>query len=477
MGVANQIHTTTELPPGPSRAASALWFRQLGSDPLGTLERMASEYGDIGLLRLGSKGLVIARGAEAAHRVLVSGQEVYAKNSTFQLFRPVLGLGLVTSEGETWRRSRRMVQPLFAKRHLDTYAEHMSAAALSALGRWEREWQERTILLDEQILHVGLDTVGRALMTDDLTVYADEIEGALSGALHEIGGMITSPGVALGERLLRGDAQKAAKLTSPRHWRRLAEHSAESLRIAGGIVDERYSNGHGNRDDLLRLLMESEDPEDGSRLTRQQVIDELRTFIGAGHETTAHGLAWMFHLLAQNPEARERLEREVDEVLGDALPDAQTAGQLEWLTACFQEGMRLYPPAWVIPRIATEDDELAGYRIAKGTGVMVATWTTHRDPSVYRDPLRFDPSRWLGDAATERPRLSYMPFGGGRRMCVGQGFAMLNVQILGGMMVRRYRFERTTTEPVKLAPSITLRPVGGLPMRAHRRVHAQAGAR
>lgn len=190
------------------------------------------------------------------------------------------------------------------------------------------------------------------------------------------------------------------------------------------MVDDRVAHGEGKRDDLLRLLMETSDPETGQHLDRQQVIDETLTFLGAGHETTAHGLTWMFCLLAQNPAATTRLHNELDTVLNGRTPTADD--DLPWLGACFKEAMRIYPPVWRIPRLATEDDVISGYRIPRGTRVMFSIWTTHRDPAVYPDPTAFHPERWLGDEPAARPRHSYLPFGGGRRACVGQGFAMLN---------------------------------------------------
>lgn len=467
---ANREATSAVLPPGPASFAAARWLRRLRRDPLATFESLAETYGDVSSITLRGHRVVAVRGSAGAHRVLVSGQDHYVKGRTFELFRPVLGMGLVTSDGEQWRTSRRMVQPLFAKRHLGVYADHMAAAASRALTQWDEHWQEgQPILLDDEMLHIGLDTVSRALVSGDLDDENLVIGSAMGAALDQLGHLVGDPRSMLTQTVLNRDMQGSAKLVSPRRWKRYSGFASTILEAFTGVVDRRIALGHGDRDDLLRLLMESEDAETGERLDKQQVIDELRTFVGAGHETTAHGLTWMLHLLAQHPAELRRVERELDDVLAGAAPTAETAEQLPYFTACFQEAMRLYPPAWVIPRTAVESDEVGGHRIPRGTDVFVSVWATHRDPSVYPDPLRFDPERWLGDAAKDRPRFAYLPFGGGRRACVGQGFAMLNARILGAMVMQRYRFERVDETPVRLLTSITLRADGGVPMTAHRR--------
>lgn len=458
-------------PPGPSGAAGARWLLRLHRDPLGTFEAIAETYGNVAQIRAGGSRVVCVRGASAARHVVLGAQDNYRKGTTFELFRPILGMGLVTSEGEQWRTSRRMVQPLFAKRHLGVYADHMSSAAADALARWDRDWAEgQAVTLDHEILDVGFDTIGRALVSGDLgRARSRESGDAFNRALDELGHLLTHPLLASSGGALGRGMQETAKVVAPRRWRRYVGHADAITAMSTELVDHRYAHGQGERDDLLRLLMESQDLETGARLSRQQVLDELRTFIAAGHETTAHGLSWMLYLLAQHPADRARVEDELDRVLGGRPPTADTAEQLPYFTACFQEALRLYPPAWVLPRVAVEDDEIDGRYVRRGSGVLVSIWATHRDPNVYPEPGRFDPARWLGGAPADRPRFSYLPFGGGRRACIGQGFAMLNARILGAMVMQRYRFDVIDDRPVELHTSITLRSTHGLAMTAHRR--------
>jgi cytochrome P450 len=210
-------------------------------------------------------------------------------------------------------------------------------------------------------------------------------------------------------------------------------------------------------------------------MSRAQLRDELMTFIAAGHETTANGLAWMWYLLSLNPLARDRLLVEVDDVLGGRAPGADAAERLPWTKACFQEAMRLYPPVWHVQRQALADDVLGGHPVPAGSVVLVSTWTTHRDPAVWPNPGGFDPRRFLDGGPASRPRHSYLPFGGGRRVCVGAGFATMEAAILAAMIAQRYTLDLDPAAKVVLDPTITLRPLHGLAMTAHPRAGRTGG--
>jgi cytochrome P450 len=434
------------------------------------LTAAGEQYGDVALLDLPRQPLAIVRGPEAVRHVLVANQDGYRKSNQYELLEPVLGKGLVTSSGELWQRQRKLVQPMFAKRHLAPFADHMAAAAGSALDAWERERRDgEPVEVASEVLHIGLDTVGRALVGHDFGGHAERFGEALGNALHQAGAIGRSTGVAVGQYLPGMDIQRAARTTHPLRWRSGVRSAEQLTAIGREIIDDRLANGHGDRDDLLRLLMEARDEESGEPMSREQVLDELMTFVAAGHETTAHGLAWMYCLLSQNPEARERMEAEVDEVLGGRVPTYEDAERLPWTTACFEEAMRIIPPVWHVQRVALEDDVVCGYRIPAGTLVFVSIWSTHRDPKVWPNPLGFDPRRWLGDAPKQRPRFAYLPFGGGRRICVGHGFAMLNATLLAAMIAQRFRFDLAPGADIVLDPTVTIRPLHGIPMTIHRR--------
>lgn len=466
----DQLATGALTIPGPPWHHSLRWLRRLGGNILRGMDSLAEEYGDVARITIGHQSIVFVRGNDAIKHVLVANQDNYPKSHQFDLFRPILGNGLVTSDGDTWRRSRRMVNPVFAKRHLGVYADHMAAAAEDAVDVWDRKADCRSIDLDAEMLHIGLDTVFRALVSHDVANTGDDLGVLIGDALHEIGQMSRSPAAMLLQDVKRVGIVRAARVFTPKHWRQYTSLAERTDAVMQSLVDDRLAHGHAGRNDLLALLIDSPDPETGDRLTRRQVIDEIKTFIAAGHETTAHGLAWMFYLLGHHPAARTRLEDEVDTVLGSRQrPRVEDVERMPWLKACFLEAMRLYPPVWHIPRVAVDDDVVNGYRVPAGSRIMVSVWSTHRDPVVYDRPEEFEPERWMNGGAAERPRFSYLPFGGGRRACVGQGFALLNAAMLGAVVVQRYRFDSDPNIKIKLEPTITLRPVGGIPATAHRR--------
>ncbi len=465
------------LPPGPTRRETVRWLRLLAEQegPLHFLDRMGHRYGDVSMLDTRLQRLAVVRGPEAVRHVLLGNQDNYRKSNQYELLAPVLGNGLVTSSGELWQRQRKLVQPMFAKRHLGPFADHMAQAAASALDAWERDWPDgHPLELAEEILHIGLDTVGRALVGADFSGRATEFGAALGNALHQVGAIGRATSVAAAQYLPHMTIMRAAMLTQNRRYRSGLASADVLTRIAAEVIDERLARGHGDSQDLLRLLMEATDEETGERMDRQQVLDELLTFTAAGHETTAHGLAWMYYLLSQHPAAREQMEAEVDDVLGGRIPTNDDVERLPWTRACFEEAMRLYPPVWHVQRVAIEDDVVGGYRLPAGTLVFVSIWSTHRDPGVWENPAGFDPRRFLGDAPRQRPRFAYLPFSGGRRICVGQGFAMMNATILAAMIAQRFRFDVIPGAPIVLDPTVTVRPLHGIPVTIHRRASVSA---
>jgi cytochrome P450 len=250
-------------------------------------------------------------------------------------------------------------------------------------------------------------------------------------------------------------------LPPPLHRIRAAMHTIDD--VVRGIIDDRVANPGSGHDDLLGLLLAARD-EQGEALSHTQVRDEVVTLMLAGHETTANGLAWLWYLLAQNPEARARLDAEVDEVLGGRTPTAADAERLVWTTACFQEAMRLYPPAWVLEREAVVDDELDGYRIPARSTVIFPVYLIHRDPRWWPHPDVFDPTRFLGERAAQSHRGAYLPFGAGRRACVGASFALMEGTLIAAMVSQRFDLDLHAGAAVVPEATVTLRPRHGLAM-------------
>jgi cytochrome P450 len=247
------------------------------------------------------------------------------------------------------------------------------------------------------------------------------------------------------------------------------------------IEERRRSDGQG--DDLLSLLLAARDADTGQPLEDYQVRDEAVTMLMAGHETTANALAWSYHLLGTNPEARERMHAEIDEVLGDRLPTFQDLPRLPWTDAVLSEAMRLYPPIMGMARRPLEDFELCGHRIPKDSFVALVPWVNHRDPKWWPQPERFAPQRWLkapqsADAADEltghavqpgRPRLAYLPFGAGPRQCIGSAFSQMEGVMALATLGRHWEFEPVPGVAIDTVARITIRPRNGVPVTARRR--------
>ena len=209
--------------------------------------------------------------------------------------------------------------------------------------------------------------------------------------------------------------------------------------------------------------------EQGEKLPLRRVRDEATTFMLAGHETTANALSWMWYLLALNPEARERMLSEVDAVLGDRRPTVQDIPRLGWTTACFQEAMRMFPPAWIIPRTAVEDDEIDGHRIPHGSTVLIPIHALHHDERFWPEPERFDPTRFLPPGTRRYHRSAYLPFGGGRRICIGSSFALMEGALVAAILSQRFVYDLVPGHPVEPEATLTLRPRHGLLTTARRR--------
>jgi cytochrome P450 len=233
------------------------------------------------------------------------------------------------------------------------------------------------------------------------------------------------------------------------------------------VIHDRQADP-GADDDLLGLLLSVRD-ERGKKLPLRRVRDEATTFMLAGHETTANALSWMWYMLAREPEARDRMLAEVDSVLGGRRPAADDLPKLTWTGACVQEAMRMFPPAWAIPRMAVEDDEIDGHRIPKGSSILIPIHSIHHDARWWPDPETFDPGRFLPDRTAGRHRSQYLPFGGGRRICIGSSFALMEATLVTAIMSQRFTYELVPGHPVEPEATLTLRPRHGLRMVAVRR--------
>jgi cytochrome P450 len=435
--------------------ALARWFGLAPRfDVMATLAK-----GPLCYTRLLGKRIYFVNDAEFVKRILLDNLANYPKSATYRNnLRPFLGEGMLISEGDFWKRQRRLAQPAFHLRRLKALAAAMAQCA----GRMAQGWRHgETVDVMPAMNAVTMDIVARTLFGADV-----------SGDIGAVGAAMTVLGEETGRIGPSAFFEMPEFLTRPR-GRRFAEAVATLDGIVNRIVVQRRAEmdqGAAARDDLLSMLLEARDEETGQGMTDRQLRDELVTLFLAGHETTAISLTWTFHLLAQNPAAEAKLHAEVDEVLREKdVPAFDDLERLPYARMIAEESMRLYPPAYVFSRRAAGDDRLGEFHMPAGAHIVISPYALHRRADYWEAPEAFIPERFAagssGKDAVERPKHAYIPFGGGPRICIGNSFAMMEHAIVLATAARRWRLESIPGHEVRTEPRITLRPRGGLPMR------------
>ncbi len=434
------------------------------------------EGSDIACFQFNRRMGFVLRHPDYVHHVLHEAVARYQKSVEYELLRSVVGVSLFTDEGESWRRHRMMLNPVLAKRHLASLFDLMLEPIDAAARELDSGAPRTDVEMRNAMTTLTLEVVGSALFGRGMADFARRI------------GRSVTHGLRAAER-----ATRVLVIANPPNWmaRGVAEfiHHAPllppPLKSVQGVmqtIDETVWDVIGDRqahprdaEDLLGLLLSVRD-EQGQPLPLRRVRDEVATFLLAGHETTANALTWMWYLLALNGDARERMLDEVDEVLGGRPPEFADVPQLRWTTACFLEAMRMFSPAWAIPRICVEDDVIDGHRIRRGATVLIPVNSIHHDERFWTDPEVYDPTRFLPENARQHHRSAYLPFGGGRRVCIGSSFATIEATLIAAVMSQRFVFDLVPGHPVEPEATLTLRPRHGLKMVARRRQPMAAAA-
>jgi cytochrome P450 len=444
-----------DFPPAEGAPALARW---LGLAP--RFDVMAAlEKGPLCYAQLLGKRIYFVNDAELVKRILLDNVGNYPKSVSYRNnLRPFLGDGLLISEGEFWKRQRRLAQPAFHLRRLKALASAMAETARDMVEGWQHC---KVVDVMAEMNAVTMDIVARTLFGADVSAHIAEVAAAMAVLQEESGRISFTAFFDLPEFLVR-----------PR-GRRFSEAVATLDRIVNRIVADRratMAKGGETRDDLLSMLLEARDEQSGEGMTDRQLRDELVTLFLAGHETTAIALAWTFHLLGQTPRAEAILQKEVDEALGDkAAPEFDDLERIPYARMVAEESMRLYPPAYVFSRRSAGEDQLGPYRMPANAHIIISPYALHRRPDYWPQPEEFWPERFAPGARADRPKLAYLPFGGGPRVCIGNSFAMMEHAIVLATVVRRWRIESIPGVEVRTEPRITLRPRGGLRMRLLRR--------
>jgi cytochrome P450 len=437
-------------PPGPPRRKTFGLLKKLFTDRLGLMTNAAADHGDVVRIAIGPKSLYLVNHPELAKQVLADNSANYHKGIGLVEAKRALGDGLLTSDGDTWRAQRRTIQPVFQHRRIATQAEVVATEVGALVGRLRDHADRGPVEVLHEMTGLTLSVLGKTLLDADL--------GGFSSLGHSFEAVQDQ---AMFEAVTLSMVPKWVPLPMQLRFRKARE---DLRRVADELVSQRLANPVDGGEDVLSRLVASAGPDADPALSRLRMRDELITLLLAGHETTASTLGWAFHLIDRHPEVGERLHAEAVEVLGDRAPVHEDLRKLKYTVMVLEEVMRLYPPVWLLPRIAQADDVIGGYHVPAGSDVVVCPYTLHRHPEFWDDPERFDPGRFDPDVTTTRPRYAYIPFGAGPRFCVGNSLGMMEAAFVLAQVSRDLELTGVPGYEVVPEAMLSLRVRGGLPM-------------
>ncbi|MGZ3645770.1 MAG: cytochrome P450 [Ktedonobacteraceae bacterium] len=454
--MATQIKTKADIPrtfyyiDGYPLVGNLFEFRK---DRLGLLRRLARE-GDVCGMHFGPFPGILFNKPEHVHSILVQHAYDFDKGlAVHNTFRPVIGDGIFSSEGEFHRHQRKIMSPPFQPRHIVSYAETMGYYGEQI----QQTWTENNVIdINQQMTNLTMSIIGKALFDADVFTETDELGAAMTITLEYI-------------------AHTTSVLFPPPYSWPLPGHirtrkAVQTLRNSIlRFIDERRSNPI-ERNDFLSILLQAKD-EDGKPMSDDQLLAECLTLFGAGHETTATSLSWTWYLLCQHHEIYQKVQEEVDSILQGRTPTYEDLARLPYCLQVFKEAMRLYPPAYLLSRRALREVEIDGYHIPKDMVVLYAPYTLHRREEYFPEPEKFDPERFLPEREKQLPRYAFVPFGAGPRICIGMYFAMMEGHLLLATLAQRVSFSLVPSQTVVPDPihHLTLRPMGEVKVLVKRR--------
>ena len=446
---------TNNLPPGPPPARNIFQVMrlmgQLNQDSLGTFAEWSRAYGDIFAIKIMNMQQWVVTHPEHIHQILVTDADKFIKDAGYKDERRglarFLGNGLLNSDGEFWKRQRRLVAPALHTRRIEAYAETMVDYTVKMLDTWQDATQ---VDISHEMSGLTMQIVAKTLFNADVSEDIDTVYKTMAVIQKASGDMTVLP----------------EWVPTPIKFK--SRQAVSDLdRIVYGLIRERRASGD-DKGDLLSMLLLAQDDE-GNGMSDKQARDEAVTLFLAGHETTANSLNWTWYQLAQHPEVEAKLHAELDSVLGGRPPTLDDLKHLPYTEMVMKESMRLYPPAWSFSREAVVDVPLGDYVIPKGTVVAIINYLTHRDPRWWDQPEAFLPERFSPEHEKDVRKYAYVPFGGGPRICIGNSFAMMEARLLLATIASRYRLTLQPGQKVETQPLITLNPKNGLPMTLYAR--------
>jgi cytochrome P450 len=462
MSAIDEAHPRLAMPPRPERRMGLRQFlRVMRDNALSTFGPDAYTEEILERRFFWKRNTLINEPSGIKHVLLDNAANYHKTEIARRLLEPGLGRGLLTSEGETWRRHRRIMAPSFDHRSIMSYAPTMTAIAEELLAKWDGMPEGTEIDVAAAMMHATLHIISRTMFSSNSAEIVEVVERGVGRYQAEM-----RPGIA-------------DLLGLPRWISRLAGGTrgghifTEFDRAIDRLLALRERAGENQPKDLLWRLLAARDEETGGGMSAKEVRDQVVTIFMAGHETTAVALTWTWYLLAQHPGVEDRLHAELDAVLGDRSPRHEDLAKLPYARSVIDESMRLYPPAHTLSRTAIADDVLLGRPIPKGSQVVISPWLVHRNPKLWENPERFDPGRFSPENASRRHRFAYLPFGGGPRICIGAAFAIAEALLILATIAQRYRLRLVPGFPIEPQGLITLRPRHGMRMTLKRRVAAR----
>jgi cytochrome P450 len=418
------------------------------------------KYGRAAHYRMLSSHVILLNDPSDIREVLVDKAHLFIKERTQKRMKILLGDGLITADGETHKRHRRIAAPAFHRQRIQAYAATTVDHAAAMRSQWQPGIQ---IDIAAEMMRLALQITARTLLDTEVTPEIAAINHEANSVMEIYNDLIAMPRA---EDLLRWRIPIPV-LTRFRKSKAHLDSVVDAMISAKQAESARAaSKGRPIGGDLLSMLIAARDDDpshpSSQKLNSEELRDEVMTIFLAGYETVANALAWTWLLLGQNPEAESRLHAELDTVLQGRLPTLEDLPSLPYTEMVLAESMRLYPPAWAMGRQATEDVTIGPYRVPRGTFFFFSQYIVQRDPKYFPDPLTFRPERFTAEAKAQRPKFAYFPFGGGGRQCIGESFAWMEAILVLATLAQRWRLKVVENHPIAIQPKITLRPKHGI---------------
>ena len=416
-------------------------------DPLYFLEKGFEACGDTFQLKL-FREFVVTRDPQFFRQVLVTNNKNYKKGSSSEMLRPVLGNGLLTSDGDFWLRQRRLVQPAFHRERLQELFKTMGQITFDFLGELEAFRGKEAVDIDAKMMSVTADIALKTLFgnitNEDKTKIYKQINRSQKYMVTRVRRPYRIPLMAINGETRQFNRDLA-------YFDKMVIEFIENRRSSGEV-----------RNDLLQLLFDSTDEDTGVQMNNQQIRDEAITMFAAGHETSATGLSWLLLELSKHPKIVAKIRQEAE--IFEDVPNYGQIMQMPYTRQVVEEGLRLYPPAWTMTRSTISDDVIDNFQVKRGSSLFMSVFNLHRNPNIWANPTLFNPENFSPENVKARPKFNYLPFGAGPRICIGQQFALMEMQLLLAALIKRFTFEAMPSHPVSMHPQIVLKSTNGIRM-------------